>query len=96
MQFLVVLRRVTEGFKPEQIEALLEPEANAARGLYTEGFTRQIWSRGPDAPGAVLVVEAADVAEVERRLPELPMFKAGMLATDLITQLKPYRGFAPR
>jgi muconolactone delta-isomerase len=95
MQFLIVLRRVTEGFAPEQIEALLEPEAQAARGLYTEGFTRQIWSRG-DIPGAVLLVEAADVEEVKRRLPELPFFKAGMLAVDVITQLKPYRGFAPR
>jgi muconolactone delta-isomerase len=95
MQFLILLRRVTEGFAPEQIEALLEPEAQAARALYTEGYTRQIWSRG-DVPGAVLLVEAADLDEVHRRLPELPLFKAGMLAVDAITQLKPYRGFAPR
>jgi muconolactone delta-isomerase len=95
MQFLVVLRRRTEAFSAEQFSALLEPEAQAARALYQDGFTRQIWSRG-DEPGAVLLVEAADVEEVKRCLRSLPLYEQGMLETQVITQLNPYRGFAPR
>ena len=95
MQFLVVLRRRTEAFSAEQVSALLEPEAQAARGLYTEGALRQIWSRG-DEPGAVELIEAADVEEVKRRLDMLPMYKRGMLVAQMIVPLVPYRGFAPR
>lgn len=94
MQFLVVARRA-EGFSAEEISALLEPEAQAARALYQEGVVRQIWSRG-DEPGAVEVLEAADVEEVKRRLDSLPMFKRGMLVAQMIVPLIPYRGFAPR
>jgi len=95
MQFLVVLRRKTEGFSAEQVSALLEPEAQAARALYQGGALRQIWSRG-DEPGAVELIEAADVEEVERCLDTLPMYKQGMLEAQAIIPLIPYRGFAPR
>ena len=95
MQFLVVLRRRTEAFSAEQVSALLEPEAQAARALYQEGFTRQIWSRG-DEPGAVELIEAADVEEVKQCLDSLPMYKRGMLVAQMIVPLTPYRGFAPR
>jgi len=94
MQFLVVVRR-PEGVTAEQCSPLLEPEAQAARALYAEGYTRQIWSRG-DEPGAVSVVEAADIEEVKRRLDSLPMYKQGMLVAQAIIPLAPYRGFAPR
>lgn len=95
MQFLVILRRRTESFSAEQISALLEPEAEAARALYQEGFTRQIWSRG-DEPGAVELIEAAGIDEVKRGLDKLPMYKAGALEAQAIIPLIPYRGFAPR
>jgi muconolactone delta-isomerase len=95
MQFLVVLRRRTEAFSAEQVSELLEPEAQAARALYQEGFTRQIWSRG-DEPGAVELIEAADVEEVERGLERLPMYMQGVLEAQMIIPLTPYRGFAPR
>ena len=95
MQFLVVLRRRTEAFSTEQVSALLEPEAQAARALYQEGFTRQIWSRG-DEPGAVELIEAADFEEAKRGLERLPMVKQGMLEVQAIIPLIPYRGFAPR
>lgn len=94
MQFLVVLRRRSEAFTPEQMAPLLDAEASAARALYQKGFTRQIWSRG-DEPGAVLLVEAADAGEVERGLQTLPMYTAGMLEATVITQLIPYRGIQP-
>jgi hypothetical protein len=44
----------------------------------------------------VLLVEVADVEEVKRRLESLPLYKQGMLEAQVITQLNPYRGFAPR
>ena len=94
MQFLVVLRRRIEAFTPDQFAPLMDPEAQAARGLYQDGFVRQIWSRG-DEPGAVFVVEAADADEVSRRLHALPLYAAGMLEATAITELRPYRGFAP-
>jgi muconolactone delta-isomerase len=93
MQFLIVLRRRSEAFTAEQMAPLLDAEASAARGMYQDGFTRQIWSRA-DEPGAVLLVEAADRAEVEQRLQTLPLFAAGMLEATTITQLIPYRGIA--
>lgn len=95
MQFLILLRRRTEAFTPDQFAALMEPEAQAARSLYQDGFVRQIWSRG-DEPGAVFVVEAADADEAKRRLNALPLYAAGMLEATSIVELKPYRGFAPR
>jgi muconolactone delta-isomerase len=95
MQFLVVLRRRTEAFSAEQVSALLEPEANAARTLYQEQFIRQIWGRG-DEPGAVELIEAADLDEVERGLQRLPMYAQGLLEAQMIIPLAPYRGFAPR
>lgn len=95
MQFLIVLRRRTEAFTPDQFAALLEPEAQGARGLYQDGFVRQIWSRG-DEPGAVFVVEAADAEEATRRLSALPLYAAGMLEATSVIELKPYRGFGPR
>jgi muconolactone delta-isomerase len=94
MQFLVVFRRRNEAFSAEQFAPLMDPEAKAARALYQDGFTRQIWSRG-DEPGAVLLVEAADAEEVERRLQSLPLYNAGMLEATVITQLIPYRGITP-
>jgi muconolactone delta-isomerase len=91
MQFLIVLRRRSEAFSDEQFAALADAEAAAARGLYAEGFTRQIWSRA-DEPGAVMLVEAADAEEAERRLQALPFYKAGMLERTTLTALIPYRG----
>lgn len=74
---------------------MIEPEAQAARGMYQEGFIRQIWHRG-DEPGAALLVEADSLDDVKAKLATLPMYKAGMLEAVMIVPLKPYGGFAPR
>ncbi len=95
MQFLIVSRRRTEAFSPEQIAPMLEPEAQAARAMYRDGFIRQIWHRG-DEPGAVLLVEADSADAVKAKLADLPMYRAGMLEAVTIVPLKPYGGFAPR
>ncbi|MFC2967041.1 muconolactone Delta-isomerase family protein [Acidimangrovimonas pyrenivorans] len=95
MQFLVVSRRRTERFSEAEIAPKLEPEAQMARALYLEGFIRQIWHRD-DAPGAVLLIEAADRAALDAGLARLPMYQAGMLEAVQIVPLAPYRGFGPR
>jgi muconolactone delta-isomerase len=95
MQFMALLRRVTERFGDADFAPLLEPEAERARTQYAEGFIRQIWSRG-DVPGACLLIEAADEAEVRAGLATLPLFAAGMLELTSLLPLKPYRGFGPR
>ncbi len=95
MQFLIVSRRRTEMFSQEQIAPMIEPEAQAARRMYQEGFIRQIWHRG-DEPGAVLLVEGESTEAVKAKLASLPMYQAGMLEAVFIVPLKPYGGFAPR
>jgi muconolactone delta-isomerase len=95
MQFMVLLRRITERFSEADFVPLLDAEAERARTLYTAGITRQIWSRG-DIPGACLLIEAADEPEVRAILASLPLLAAGMLEITALVPLKPYRGFAPR
>jgi hypothetical protein len=95
MQFMVLLRRVTERFSEADFAKLLEPEAERARALYMEDFTQQIWSRG-DVPGACLLVQAPDEAQARATLETLPLLAAGMLELSALVPLKPYRGFAPR
>jgi muconolactone delta-isomerase len=95
MQFMVLLRRITERFSEADFLPGLEAEAERARILYTEGFIRQIWSRG-DMPGACLLIEASDEAFARVTLHSLPMLAAGMLEMTALVPLKPYRGFGPR
>jgi muconolactone delta-isomerase len=95
MQFMVLLRRLTERFSDAEFAALAEAEAERARALYAEGVVRQIWSRG-DAPGACLLIEAPDEASARASVATLPFFAAGMLELTSLVPLKPYRGFGPR
>ncbi|MEA2755212.1 MAG: hypothetical protein QOJ54_1501 [Aliidongia sp.] len=95
MQFIALLRRLTERFSDADFAPLLEPEAERVRVLYAEGIVRQIWSRG-DLPGACVMIEAADEAEARASLATLPLLAAGMLELTALVPLKPYRGFGPR
>jgi muconolactone delta-isomerase len=95
MQFIALLRRLTERFSDADFAPLLEPEAERARVLYAEGIARQIWSRG-DVPGACVMIEAADEAAARASLATLPLLAAGMLELTALVPLKPYRGFGPR
>ncbi|MGB8840025.1 MAG: muconolactone Delta-isomerase family protein [Aliidongia sp.] len=95
MQFIAILRRLTERFSEADFAPLLEPEAEQARALYAEGIVRQIWSRG-DIPGACMMIEAADEAAARASLATLPLMAAGMLEVTALVPLKPYRGFGPR
>ena len=95
MQFMVLLRRISERFSDADFAPLLEPEADRARALYIEGVIRQIWSRG-DVPGACVLIEAPDEAQARAALETLPLLANGMLELSGLVPLEPYRGFAPR
>jgi muconolactone delta-isomerase len=94
MTFLALLRRKTEQFSDEEITKYLEPEAERARALYTQGVFRHIWSRG-DVKGAVIQLECEDLPEARRVLDSLPFSQQGFADIDIVPLL-PYRGFAPR
>jgi uncharacterized protein YciI len=94
MQFLAITRRHTDRFTEAEFAAALEPEAEHARSLYASGAFRQIFSRG-DKPGAVMMIEAADLAEAQSIVGSLPFARKKMMDVDII-ELRPYRGFAPK
>jgi hypothetical protein len=94
MQFLVITRRRTEQFADADFAPQLEPEAEQARANYTNGIFRSVFSRG-DVPGAVIVIEAADLAEARGVMDAMPFSRKGLMDVDII-ELRPYRGFAPR
>jgi muconolactone delta-isomerase len=95
-QFIALLRRNCEEFpEPAFTPELMEAEAEQARRLYGNGFTRQIWGRG-DHPGAAMIIEAASADDVRAGLATLPLIANGMLLLDVLVPLNPYRGFLPR
>lgn len=93
-QFIAVMTRNVEQFAEADFTPLLGPEAERVRELYAEGTVRAAWGRG-DVPGAVLLLECADVAAAEAALATLPLMAKGMLRRDLYP-VGPYRGFAPQ
>src|ERR1700692_3134111 len=56
-QFLALIRRVTESFSDDDFAPLMEPEAERARQLYTQGIFRAMWGR-QDVPGGVTLIGA--------------------------------------
>ncbi|MGA2834255.1 MAG: muconolactone Delta-isomerase family protein [Terracidiphilus sp.] len=95
MQFLSLSRRRTDAFPPEAFTPeLAVRETERVKELYAAGLLRQVWSRG-DMPGAAILWEAANEAEVQTALDSLPIKKAGMLEVVFLVPLAPYRGFLP-
>jgi muconolactone delta-isomerase len=95
MQFLSLSRRRTDAFPPEAFTPeLAARETERVKELYAAGLLRQVWSRG-DMPGAAILWEAANEAEVQTALDSLPIKKAGMLEVVFLVPLAPYRGFLP-
>lgn len=94
MQFLVLARRRTEAFAAEAFDPHLEAEAERARELYAEGYFRQMWSR-EDLAGAIIVLEAVDLAAAQAVVATLPLVAKNMLEVQIIP-LRGYRGFGPR
>ena len=94
MQFLAIVRRLTETFSQERFDALLDDEAEGVRSLYARGIVRSAWSRD-DVLGACLHMEASSIEEAQAALDALPLFAHKMVEHQLIP-IKGYRGFGPR
>ncbi len=92
MQFFVLARRRTEAFDEAQFAEHLDAEAVRVRELYADGVIRSAYSRA-DMPGAILMLEAADLAEAEEIVGTLPLVELGMLETTIV-HVRGYRGFA--
>jgi muconolactone delta-isomerase len=91
MKFLAITRRRIESFGEAEFTEALAAEADAAREAYARGDFRELYSRG-DVPGAVLVIEAADIEGAWALIEDLPLFQRGMMDVEVIP-LRPYRGF---
>ena len=94
MQFLVINTRKTEGVDQNEFEEKVPLEMTRVKEFYGEDFVRTIWHRGGDTPGGVLIVEAADEAEVRTKLDTLPLVQAGIVEVSQVIPLKPFAGFA--
>jgi len=94
MQFLMLSRRHTDHLASDELDPLMEVEAERARTLYTAGEFRHIWNR-TDAPGAAILIEARDEAHAREIVATLPLVQRKLMEFELIG-LRPYRGFAPR
>lgn len=62
-----------------------------AREYYARGIFRQMWMLGR---GMIAICEADSREQLEALCAELPMKRAGYIEYE-ITELAPYRGFAP-
>ena len=89
---ILALEKELPGGTEEDFKRHSTAEAARAWELYQAGVFRELYFR-QDWPGAVLVLECADVAEASAVLDTLPLVQAGLIAFDLIP-LKPYPGFA--
>lgn len=81
MKVLVVCRPVA-GADQSAFVALVTPERAALQELKARGTLVEAWSPG-GRPGAVLVVEVADVEEARWVAGELPLVAAGLITTEL-------------
>lgn len=95
MQFLVLNRRNTEQFTDSDFAPKVGSEVQRVREFYADGFVRQIWHRG-DEPGGCLLVEAESEEQVRKTLETLPLVAAGMVEVASVIPLKPFAGFGPQ
>jgi muconolactone delta-isomerase len=98
MRYLVVVKRRSDKFTPAEFQPFLEPEAERARELYSQGVFRSIWTYAGEEgqpKGAVIDMDSDGPETVNEVLNTLPMALAGMIEWQILSIL-PYRGFAPR
>ena len=89
MLFLI-LGRVVDGTTTEQILPFVKPEAAKVWEYYAADRVRSVYYFA-DISGAMLMYDAANLAEVEAAVAAFPMAKAGVLRFEIIP-LKPYLG----
>ena len=90
MLFLVIARLV-EGTPLEQVLPLVKPESAKIWEYYAADRVRSVYYFA-DMSGAVMLYEAANLADAQAAIVQLPMGKAGVLTFEIIS-LKPYTGF---
>lgn len=89
---ILAIEKDLPGITQEKMNPFLREESARAWELYQDGILRELYFRA-DVPGAVLVMEAGSIEEVEKALATLPLVREGLVAFDLIP-LAPYPGFA--
>lgn len=98
MRYLVVVRRKDYDFSPADFQPFLEPEAERARELYSQGVFRSIWTYANEdgqPKGAVVELDTEGPEAIDEIMKTLPMASAGMIEWQIL-RILPYRGFAPR
>jgi hypothetical protein len=85
---ILAMTRFLPGATMDAVNALLREEATAGWALYKSGVVRE-WYFRTDAPGAVLMLECADIEEAKRTFSSAPLVKAGLIDFDFFP-LGPY------
>ena len=88
---ILALEKEVPGVPDEAYEPYLRAEALKAWELHQAGIVRELYFRA-DWPGAVLVLECADIVAAEAALSALPLVKQGLIRFDFIP-LRAYPGF---
>jgi muconolactone delta-isomerase len=89
---ILALEKEVPGVAANAFTPHLRAEAARVWELQQSGVLREIYFR-EDRSDAVLILECADVAEVQDVLGTLPLVQAGFIAFEVIP-LKPYPGLA--
>lgn len=89
---ILAMQKKMPGVSEDEFKPYLKAEAARVWELYRLGVFRELYFR-QDRPGAVLILECADVEEAGHVLQTLPLVKEALIAFDVIP-LKPYPGFA--
>lgn len=80
----IVNSRLSPGVSREQaIEHLTRKVDQEEWELVQKGFVSHWLYKVGDQPGMVLVVNAADIEDVKRRIGDLPLVKAGVLEVEI-------------
>ena len=88
---ILAIEKEKPGLRPVNFEPHLEDEASNVWKLYLDGFVREIYFN--EKHNAVLVLEAENKIEAQKKLDEFPLVKKGLISFEL-TELKPYSGFS--
>jgi muconolactone delta-isomerase len=95
MQILTLSRPRIDVYPPEAFTPeLVAQEGQRVKELYAAGLIRQVWRRG-DMPGAAILWEAGEEAQVREAIDSLPTARAGMLELVSLVPLEPYPAFGP-
>jgi hypothetical protein len=87
---ILALEREIEGIVWDNIEKMLEQEAQHVFQLYLSDCLREIYFT--EDKNAVLIMEAKDRKTAKRLLNSLPLVKSGKIRFEIM-ELKPYSGF---